>query len=206
MDVQLQELIDKIKKDGVAAAKTSAENIISEAEVNAKKIIADAEQQVERILKNAKTETDRMEKAAEDAVKQAGRNLIISFRESIVSELNALVQAEAAKAYSPALMEKLIPETVKAWVSKEDAKDVSVILNEKSLKELEKGLHAALKTQIAKGLELKADKTISAGFRIGINNGEAYYDYSAEAVADLFSAYLNPRVSALMKAAVTEGK
>jgi len=32
-----------------------------------------------------------------------------------------------------------------------------------------------------------------------VNNGEAYYDYSAEAVADLFSSYLNPRVSAVMK-------
>ena len=32
-----------------------------------------------------------------------------------------------------------------------------------------------------------------------MNNGAAYYDYSAEAVADLFTAYLNPRVAALMK-------
>jgi len=53
---------------------------------------------------------------------------------------------------------------------------------------------------------LKPEKSITGGFRIGINNGEAYYDFSAEAVADLFSAYLNPRTAAIMKAAATEGK
>lgn len=206
MDVQLQELIDKIKKDGVSVAKTSAEEIISDAEAQAKKIVSDAESQAEKILKNAKAETERMEKASEDAIKQAGRNLIISFRDSVASELSAIVQAETAKAYSTDLLTKLIPETVKAWGSNADATDVSVLLNEKSLKELETGLRAALKAEISKGLELKADNSISAGFRIGINNGEAYYDYSSDAVADLFSAYLNPRTAAIMKAAATEGK
>ena len=35
MDVQLQELIDKIRKDGVASATASAQNIIAEAEQKA---------------------------------------------------------------------------------------------------------------------------------------------------------------------------
>ena len=60
-------------------------------------------------------------------------------------------------------------------------------------------MKAGLKEEISKGLEIKTDKTLANGFRIGINNGEAYYDYSAESVADLFAAYLNPRVAAIMK-------
>lgn len=206
MDVQLQELIDKIKKDGVSAAKTSADGIIADAEEKAKKIVSDAEAQAEKIVKNAKVETERMEKASEDAIRQAGRNLIISFRDSVVAELSAIVQAETAKTYSKDILTKLIPEAVKGWVKNSDAKDVSVLLSEKDLKELDTGLRAALKAEIANGLELKADKAISAGFRIGINNGEAYYDYSADAVADLFSAYLNPRTASIMKAAASEGK
>ena len=43
MDVQLQELIDKIKKDGVASAESSAAAIIAEAEKKAAAIISDAE-------------------------------------------------------------------------------------------------------------------------------------------------------------------
>ena len=97
------------------------------------------------------------------------------------------------------VLKTLVPETVKAWCKNSDASELSVLLSEKDCKELEGEFKAALKAELSKGMEVKADKTLSAGFRIGVNNGAAYYDYSAEAVADLFTAYLNPRVAALMK-------
>ncbi len=201
MDVQLQDLIDKIKKDGVAAAEKIASEKLAQAQKDADKIIADAKVEAEKIKKTAKDETARMEKASEDAIRQASRNLVLSFRDSITKELSAIVNAETEKAYSSDLLSKLIPETVKAWVSKTDATDVSVLLSEKDLKDLEKSLTQALKTEIGKGLTLKADKSLNSGFRIGVNDGAAFYDFSAEAVADLFSAYLNPRTAALMKEA-----
>ncbi len=204
MDVQLQELIDKIKKDGVASAEESAAKIIAEAEKKAASIISDAKEQASSIEKEAKAETERLQKAAEDAVKQASRNLLISFRDGINAELKAVVQDETAKAYSKELLEKLIPETVKAWASKSDAGELAVLLSENDLAALEGGLKGALKDQIAKGLEIKPDKTLQNGFRIGMKDGSAYYDYSAESVAELFSAYLNPKIAAIMDAAAKE--
>ena len=201
MDVQLQELIDKIKKDGVASAETEAAKIIAESEKKAERIIEDAQAKASEIVKNAKVETERMEKASEEAIVQAGRNMLLSFKDSLVAELDGLIQAETAKAESKDVLEKLVPETVKAWAKNSDASELSVILSEKDLKSLEDELKAALKAEIAKGLEIKPDSTLSAGFRIGVNNGAAFYDYSAESVADLFSAYLNPRVAAIMKEA-----
>jgi V/A-type H+/Na+-transporting ATPase subunit E len=204
MDVQVQELIDKIKKDGVASAENAASEIISKAEKQAAEIIAEAQAKADGIIKTAKAETARMEKASEDAIRQAGRNSILSFRDSITREFSALVAAESAKAYSKELLAKLIPETVKTWCEKTDAHDVSVLLGTKELAELETGLRAALKTQLADGLTIKADDSLSGGFRIGIKDGAAFYDFSAEAVAGLFSAYLNPRTAALMKEAAKE--
>lgn len=199
MDVQLQELIDKIRKDGVASATTSAQNIISEAEKKAASIISEAEEKADSIIKNAKIETGRMEKASEDAITQAGRNLIISFRDGINKELSALVGNGIAKAYDKDLLKKLIPETVKAWVATPDTKELSVLLSPKDLKALESGLKTALKSHISKGLELKSDDSISSGFRIGAKDGSAFYDFSAESVAELFSSYLNPKITELMK-------
>jgi len=201
MDVQLQELIDKIKKDGVAAAETSASEKIAVAEKEAAKIIADAKEEADKIIKQAKEETARMEKASEDAIAQASRNLVLSFRKSVENELSAIVNAETAKAYDAKMLEQLIPETVKEWAKQSEAADLSVLLNEKDLKAVESNLQAALKDEIAKGLTLKTDNSIGGGFRVGVNDGAAFYDYSAEAVADLFSAYLNPRVAGIMKEA-----
>ena len=199
MDVQLQELIDKIKKDGVAAAEKKAADIISTAEANAEKIISDAKAQAEEIKKEAKLETERMERASEEAIVQAGRNMLLTFKDSLINELDSLVQKETETAFSKDLMEKLVPETVKAWVKNTDASELSVLLSEKDLKTLESAFTSKLQAEIAQGLEIKADKSLSTGFRIGVKNGAAFYDYSAETLAEMFAAYLNPKVAALLK-------
>ena len=199
MDIQLQELIDKIKKDGVATAEQQASKIIEEAEKKAVAIIEDAQKKSDELVKNSKAEIARLEKASDDAVTQACRNMLLEFRDSLVSELDSFVQSECAKAYSADMLKTLVPELVIAWCTNSDASELSFLLSEKDCKELEGEFKAALKAELSKGMEVKADKTLSAGFRIGVNNGAAYYDYSAEAVADLFTAYLNPRVAALMK-------
>lgn len=199
MDVQLQELIDKIKKDGVAAAEKKAADIISTAEANAEKIISDAKAQAEEIKKEAKLETERMAKASEEAIVQAGRNMLLTFKDSLINELDSLVQKETETAFSKDLMEKLVPETVKAWVKNTDASELSVLLSEKDLKTLESAFTSKLQAEIAQGLEIKADKSLSTGFRIGVKNGAAFYDYSAETLAEMFAAYLNPKVAALLK-------
>lgn len=204
MDIQLQELIDKIKKDGVASAEAQAAEIVKAAEEKAKSIADEAEKKSNDMIKNAKAEIARLEKASEDALSQASRNMLLTFRESLVQELDRLIKDETEKAYSQETLKKLVPETVKAWSRNADASDLSVLLSEKDLKNLEAELKGALKAEVAEGLEIKSDKSVSGGFRIGIQNGAAYYDYSAESVADLFSAYLNPRVASIMKNAVKE--
>lgn len=204
MDVQLQELIDKIKKDGVASAEEQAAKIIAEAEAKAASIVNDAKSQAESIEKEAKATSERFQKASEDAVKQASRNLLISFRDGINAQLKAIVQDETAKTYSKDLLAKLIPETVKAWAAKTETSDLAVLLSKADLDALESGLKGALKDEISKGMEIKSDASLSSGFRIGLKDGSAYYDYSAESVADLFAAYLNPKIAALVAAAAKE--
>lgn len=204
MDVQLQELIDKIKKDGVTAAEAKAAEIIESANKKAESIIAAAQEKSAEIIKKSKAETERMEKASEEAITQAGRNMLLSFKDSLIKELDSLILSETTAAESKTVLEKLVPETVKAWAKNADASELSVLLNEKDLKELEKSLTASLKAEISKGLEIKPDKTLSAGFRIGVKNGAAFYDYSAESLAEMFAAYLNPKVAALLKNAAKD--
>ena len=201
MDVQLQELIDKIKKDGVATAEAEAAKRIADAEKKAESIVADAQAKAGEIIKNAKAETERMEKASDEAIVQAGRNMLLSFKDALVAELDGLIQAETAKAETKDVLAKLIPETVKAWAKNSEASELSVLLGEKDLKALESALTGELKAEISKGLEIKLDKTLTAGFRIGVKNGAAFYDYSAESLAEMFGVYLNPKVAALMKEA-----
>jgi len=110
MDIQLQELIDKIKSDGVASAENEAKRIISEAEEKAQHILSDAQKKADALMQTAKAENSRMEKASIDAIRQAGRNVLISFRYSIISQLNAIIKKDASAALSSDVLKTLIPE------------------------------------------------------------------------------------------------
>ncbi len=201
MEIQLQELIDKIKTDGAAAAEKDASQKIADAQAQADKIIADAKAEAEQIKAQAKEENARLEKSSEDAIRQAARNILIQFRESITKELDAILNAEIDGATSGKALADLIPEVITEWAKKTDADDISVLLNSEDLNAVEKNLQTALKEKISGGITLKADDSFEGGFRIAEKDGSAYYDFSADAAADMFSAYLNPRTAALLKEA-----
>ena len=190
MEIQLQELIDQIKKDGVMAAETEAE-----------KIVADAKAEAEKLLANAKAENERMVKSSEDAIRQAGRNLLISFRESISRELNVILSKNVGALYSTERLSELIVSVVAAWASNPDAEDIAVILNSDTLKELEDTILAGIKEKMLKGVTLRAGDNFDGGFRIAVNEGGAYYDYSTESVVDMLSNYLSPKVTELLREA-----
>ena len=201
MEIQLQELIDQIKKDGVEAAESEAKSIVDSAKEEAYKIIADAKVQADKLLADAKSENERMVKSSDDAIRQAGRNLLISFRESVTRELNAIVGETVNAVYSPDSLVQIVTDVVKNWANKPDAENIEVILNSNDIEMLEKAALSSLNERISKGVTLKANDNFDGGFRIAVNNGGAYYDYSTEAVVDMMSNYLSPKVVNLLKEA-----
>ena len=201
MEIQLHELIEQIKKDGVSAAEEKAAAIINDAEEKAAGIIAEAKAQADRLIAEARAENAKTVKSGEDALRQAGRNLLISFRESVAKQLQALVGKNVNEVYSSAAFAGLIESAVAGWAGKPEADDLAVILNSDDLARMENTLLAALREKIGEGVTLKASDRFDGGFRIAVNNGAVYYDYSAEAVTDMLSAYLSPRVAQLLKEA-----
>ncbi len=201
MEIQLQELINRIKKNGVEAAEGEAESILKAANEQAEKIISDAKAEAESILSSAKAENERMVQSSEDAIRQAGRNLLISFRESVGKEVNAVINDKVNEVYSSDALYELIIKIVEEWTKNADAEDISVLLNSSDLEKLQGALLSGMKEKMLGGVTLKDNDNFSKGFRIAVNNGAAYYDYSAEAVTEMLSAYLNPKVAKLLKEA-----
>lgn len=200
MEIQLQELIEEIKKNGVSVAEQEASNIIHSAKEQAEKILEDAKEQAEKMIRDAKEENQRTVKVSEDAIRQAGRNLLISFRESVGRELTKLVEQEVNEIYSAHLSEVII-KVIENWSKAFESNDLTIILNSDDEKALSGNLIKALKEKMKGGITIKANDNFDGGFRILLDNGNAYYDYSKEAVIDMLSNYLNPKVTSLLKEA-----
>ncbi len=200
MEIQLSELIEQIKKEGVEVAESQSATIVDGAKAEAEKIIAEAQKKAEEIIEKAKAENERTVKASEDAIRQAGRNLLISFRQSVEKELDVIVGEKVAEVYSSKELGVIIADIVKSWSEKENG-DIAVLLNTNDLEAFEKDIMAALKERMLSGVTLRPNDNFRGGFRVEVKDGTAYYDYSASAVTEMLSAYLNPKVNALMKEA-----
>ena len=201
MEIQLQELIEQIKKDGVEAAESQAEAILTAAKDEAEKIISDAKAQAEKLVADAKAENEKTVKSGEDALRQASRNLLISFRESVTKELKAILGESVSSVYSSDALAGIIVNLVEGFKNNAAAEDITIVLGSEDLKKIEDTVLSALKEKALFGVTLKANDNFDGGFRIAVNDGGAYYDYSAEAVTDMLSNYLSPKIAALMKEA-----
>ena len=199
MEIQLQELIDKIKKDGIESASTEAARVKREAESESARIIAAAQKEAAEIISRAKQDAERSERAGKAALEQASRNLILAFKGEIQALLDKLIGQATGAAYGEDTLKAALPEILKAWVSKGSGDALNLLLPEAELKKLQSWFNEKLIAEIKNGVELKSDRNLGAGFRIANKDGSAYYDFSAESVAQLLSAYLNPRLAEILK-------
>ena len=203
MEIQLQELIDKIKKEGIESAQAGAARIKADAEAEAKKIIEDAKQEVHAVITQGKADVERNEKAGIAALNQAARNLILAFKTEIQGLLDKVTVEAVTASYSIEVIKGILPDLIKNWAVK-NTDSLSVLLPEGDLKKLDDAFRSRLSSTLKGGVELKAGKNIDSGFHIVEKDGSAFYDFSAESVADMLSTYLNPKLAETIKNAVEE--
>ncbi|MCX7949548.1 MAG: V-type ATP synthase subunit E [Treponemataceae bacterium] len=198
MDIQLQELLDKIKRDGVEAATTQAEAIIQEAKQRAATIVEQAKKEAETQVKRAQEETARLEKASIAAIEQAARNGLLQFKDEVQALLDRLVTASVEKVYDEKVLQECLPTILTEWVRK-GQDSLELLLSPSDVEKLKNSLFKKLSDELARGVELKADRTLKQGFRIAQKDGALYYDFSAPAVAELLCTYLNPRLAEILR-------
>ena len=198
MDIQVQELITKIKKDGIESASQEAAQLKREAETEAKQIVEAAQKEAADIIARGKQEAERSERAGIAALEQASRNLLLAFKGEVQALLDKVVAQELNASYSNDVLKTVLPNLVTAWGTK-GSDSLAVLLPEASLNQLQAFFNEKLASELKKGLELRSDRNLAGGFRIAYKDGSAYYDFSADSVAEMLCAYLNPHLAEILK-------
>lgn len=198
MDAQLQELLESIKKEGIDTAKQEADRIVEDARKEAAQIVADAEAQSKGIVDKAKAEAARLEATAKDAIRQSGRDLILSLESQLGQIFDRIVRETVSASYDEKVLQDAIVGIVSAF-PKAEAEDLQVMLSEEDLKKVESSLRGRLGQVIASGVEINVSGGMDNGFRLSEKDGQAYYDFSAEGIAEALSAYVNPRLASLIR-------
>ncbi len=204
MDIQLQELIETIKNEGIAEADRQAAEIVAEAEKRAAGIVEKAEAEAGRLTAEAKREISRSEQASRDALAQAGRDLMLNLRGRILQLFDAVLAGAVEEGLRQKGLEDSITALVRAWAEKGSG-DMTILLPEADRDRIEKTLQARLGAELRRGVVLRPVAGIEAGFRIAEKDGAAYYDFTARGLAEMLSEYLNPRLAEILEKAVQAG-
>jgi len=195
---EIKELITKIQQEGIKIAQDKAQKIEEETKKAAADILHKAKAEADRIIKEAKETSCAMQAATEDSLKQAGRDVILSLKKEINSVLEKIIAREIRHALIPAELEKIVANLVKGSQQKESG-HIELILSKEDLKRLEDGFLEKLKSELKKGVTLKASEDILAGFMISFDQGKSYFDFSDKALADYIATYLKPQLSSVLK-------
>lgn len=191
MEVQLQELISKIKKEGVASAKTEAAKIVADAEAVAKQILADATAKAESMMADVKKEEEKAKERGSAAMQIAGRELLLSLDGSI----RKMFDSALAKGVQGAMGSDLEALIKNALSGMDSSKAYQISLSEADAAKIGASLKGSLASLAKGGIEIVPTKAVQAGFRISEAGGSFSYDFTSATIATTLGAYVNPVLS-----------
>ncbi|MBN1695986.1 MAG: hypothetical protein JW881_00610 [Spirochaetales bacterium] len=204
MEVQLQELIDRIKKEGIEKAEKTADEIRKKAEEEAKTLIAGAREQAEKIKIEAKEAARRFELTGKQAVSQAGRDLLLKLASDIERVLNAVILEETREALDINILKEIIKGLLDAWAVK-GGTDITILLSGKDQKAMSDFFTEKLSRKLKTGMDFSSGQDIEKGFRIIEKDGSSFYDFTDKGIAAELSRYLSAQLKECINDALKDG-
>ncbi len=203
MTERIQELIDKIKDEGIQAAEAKGRDIEAQAQKRADEMIAQARKEAARIVSEAQAESQKAKDVVESALKQASRDMLLRLRKEITKTLESIMMKDLRESLSPEVMAELIQKIASAYLNNAQDGDIQVALGGEDLKKLEQGFLNKLKSVLKQPLVLRSADNIRSGFTISFDQGKSCFDFTDESLAEFLGQYLNERVTEILKTAVT---
>ena len=203
MSQQVQELIDKIKSEGLEAAQEKAKEIEAEAQKNAQKMIVEAQRQAEIFLREAKAEIKTTQESSRIALKQASRDTLLCVRKEIESIFKKIITTHVSDALTSEKLGHILEEVMKHSLDgKTNHANIQIILNHQDLEQLKKSFIAKLQEGIKHPIQFQSSDEIGSGFMMSYDGGKSSFDFTDRSLAQYLSSYLNNELAELIHASL----
>lgn len=195
---ELQSLLDKIQAEGVNKAEKKAAKIIADAEAKAAEIIAVAEKQAATIEEKAKEEARASEFRSQQSVKQASRDIILGLEQAIQQTFERALKAEVEGALSAEYLTGLVDKLVANYLTEDE--NIELVVSPADAEKLAAYVQSKFAAAAAQkgGVQVRADKDISAGICVMLDEGRVEHDFTSAAVLDKLSQLIRPALIKLI--------
>lgn len=199
----VKDLIERIRDEGVQAARQEADRIVGEAKAQAARIVSDAKSEAAAIKKEAEATMQREQMATIEALRIAARDTGLELRAAVMAAFEEHVRRLVSDVASDGSVLRDIILVLAGRAAEDFIKDrnaailVPKRLADDASPELEEFLHKTAVSLSAdvlrKGIELIPSNEIHAGARVRLVDDDLEIDLSDEAVSEMMLKLLLPR-------------
>ena len=203
MQSKLQELTEKIYQEGLEKGNSEAKAIVEKAQEEAKSIVDSAKEEAEKILADARKKAEETKANSETEIKLSSKQAINALKQQIVDIINnKVVEETVAQTFDKDFTKSIIKNEIGSEIFGSftgnhlvSGRYVFLFLSPADKeKELSDYFKKSVKNVLDKGVEIKFDSSIKAGFQILPKDGSYKVSFTDEDFAGLFRQYLKPKL------------
>jgi len=191
MDTKIQELTNKIYREGVEKGNEEANRIISEAKDSEQKMIREAETQAASIIAAAEKQATDLKKNTEAELKLFANQAVESLKSEIVNLITGKIVNTNIKSIvsDKAFMQQFILEIAKEW-----AKNGAINIQTPNTEELSKYFVANAKDLLDKDVKIEKVNGKDTSFTIIPADGSYKVVFGEEELISFFKEFLRPQL------------
>ncbi len=208
----VQELIDRIRDQGVQAAQEEADRLLRHARQQASEIVAQAKAEAEAAQAKARAEIEAYRQASIEALRLAARDTVLDLKARVMARFEEFVKRLVVSATRDKELVRSIVLVLAGHAAEEfiQDKEIEVRISNSLLEGQtgpvfkEEGKLAILglsSDMLREGLELVSDSEIEGGARVRLVQDKLEIDLSDRAIARMISQRLLPRFKAILEGA-----
>lgn len=191
MENKIQELTDKIYREGVEKGNAEAQRLVSEAQKEAQQMIEAARKEAEAILAEARKSADEMKENTQSELKLFAGQALNALKTEVTNLLTNETVTEAVKGFTANkdYLNKFIVALAIRWSANEP-----IVISVQDADALTKYFTANAKTLLDKGVKIEQVNGIKTLFFIAPADGSYKVNFGEEEFENYFKEFLRPQL------------
>lgn len=191
MDAKIQELTDKIYREGVEKGNEEAGRIIAEAKAEEQNMLRNARKEAEEIVAQARKEAAEWKKNTESELKMFASQAVEALKSEVTNLITGKVVSDNVKAASTDadFMKKMMLEIAREW-----AKNGAISIQTSDAKALTSYFQANAVDLLNQGVTIEEVNGRKTSFSIAPADGSYKISFGEEEFITYFKEFLRPQL------------
>lgn len=191
MENKIQELTDKIYREGVEKGNEEAQRLVSNAREEAAKIVEDARKEAESIMVAARKSAAETAENTQSEIKLFAGQAVNALKSEITTLLTNQVVTEAVKGFvaDKEYLNRFIVSLATQWSANEP-----IVISTTDAQDLRKYFAAKAKTLLDNGVKIEQVNGTKALFTISPADGSYKVNFGEEEFENYFKDFLRPQL------------